>query len=112
MSSAKVTMSSVTGPGICSSRIRSAASEMISSGSCQSPLAPLEVFADELSETTSDEELSATLRDPNRYWFEQIEAVEGAGLRDEAEVLRALVIAAGYPVTRQEREKQFARRRR
>jgi hypothetical protein len=64
----------------------------------------LEVFADELAEKTSDEELKRTLHDPHPYWYEQIEAVERAGLTDEADLLRALVSAAEYPTTRQERQ--------
>jgi hypothetical protein len=72
----------------------------------------LEVFAQELAEKTSDEGLRTTLRDPAPYWFEQLEAVARAGLTDDADILGALVSAAGYPVTRQEREKEEARRRR
>jgi hypothetical protein len=69
----------------------------------------LDLFAWELEGRTSDEALRQALRDPDLRWFEQIEAVERAGLTDEVDLLRALVRAAEYPLTRQEREEQEAR---
>ena len=70
----------------------------------------LDFFALELANKTSDDTLRKTLQDPNLRWFEQIEEVERAGLAEDADLLRALVRAADYPVTRrQEQEEQETR---
>jgi hypothetical protein len=71
----------------------------------------LDIFAWDLTKKTSDEVLRTSLQDPDLDWFELIEAVERAGLVAEADLLRFLVRAAEYPVTREEREEEVARRR-
>jgi|SRR5579871_84181 len=70
----------------------------------------LDFFALELEDKATDNALREALRDPSLHWFEQIDAVVRAGLPHEADLLRALVKAAEYPVTRQEQEEENARR--
>jgi hypothetical protein len=57
----------------------------------------LDFFALDLEGKTSDVALREALRDPTLHWFEQLEAVDRAGLAEEADLLRALVRAADYP---------------